>query len=139
MKGPAHEVPRGPKINRDSLSIPLSPESSDLREELTKVAVLTLEEGFVNESSLLAVIPSLINVSLAGPISPLNDCIFLLPLMNREEVKELCKMGKFKAMTKDGQCVLKIAPWSAEIGAIGRVSGEGRWILIWNLPLHAWC
>lgn len=36
------------KINRASLSIPLSPESSDLREELAKVAVLSLEEGFVN-------------------------------------------------------------------------------------------
>lgn len=110
-----------------------------LREELAKVAVLSLEEGFVNEANLLAVMPSIINKELASPITPLYDCTFLLPLRSREEVKELCKLGKFKVKTKDGPCIVMISPWSAELGTVGRASREGQWVLIWNLPFHAWC
>lgn len=41
-------------------------------------------------------------------------------------------------VTKEGPCTLKLAPWSAEIGADGRASGTGQWIHLWNLPLHGW-
>lgn len=67
----------------------------------------------------LTVIPSIINRDLAGPITPLNDCDLLVPLANRDEGKELCKLGSFKGETKDSPCVLKLAPWSAELGTIG--------------------
>lgn len=129
---------RDQKLTRTSLSIPLPPESGGLREDLAKVAVLSLVEDQANESNLLDVIPSVLNMSLAGPITSVNECTFLIPLASREEVKELCKMGKFKVRTKDGPCELLLAPWSAKLGAIARASGEGQWVLIWNLPLHAW-
>lgn len=138
-QGASLVVLRTQQIHQASFSILLYPEAVELREELAKVAVLSLEEGYVNDSNPLAVMPSIINKELVGPITPVNDCNFLLPLKSRDEVKDLCKLGKFKVMTKDGPCKVLISPWSAELGAVGRASGEGHWVLIWNLPLHAWC
>lgn len=88
---------------------------------------------------MLVVLPSIFNRELAGPVTPLNDCHFLLPMGSREEMKELCQLGTFLAVTKDGPCVLNLSPWSAELGATGRALGDGQWVHIWNLPLHAWC
>lgn len=70
---------------------------------------------------------------------PMNECTFLVLLAKMEEVKEIYKMSTFKVDTKDGPCSLKVAPWSAELGADGRAAGDGHWVMIWNLPLHAWC
>lgn len=84
-----------------ALSLPLSPEVSDICEELVKVTVLSLMNSFVNESSILEVMPSIINLALLRPITPLNNCMFLVPWTNREEVKEVCKLGQFKVVTKD--------------------------------------
>lgn len=117
---------REAKVNRISLSVSLSPESEELREDLAKVAVLSLEDGYVNDTTLRAIIPSLINKELVGPITPLNGAHYLLPMESREGVKELCKLGSFTAATKDGPCRLKIALWSAELGAEGRASGDGQ-------------
>lgn len=69
---------------RVAMSIPLSPEVSDIREELAKLAILTHVDGCVNESSILEVAPAIINHALSGPITPLNDRMFLVPLKNRE-------------------------------------------------------
>lgn len=97
---------------------------------MAKVAVLSIVEGFVNEDSVLEVIPSVVNTKLAGPITPITKNSFLLPFANREEVCDMVKLGTFKVKTKDGPCSLKLAYWSAEFGAIGRVTGEGQWVLI---------
>lgn len=132
-------VQRGERSNKVSLSISLSPKLEELRDDLAKVAVLSLEAGHVNEFCLIEVIPSLINKDLAGPITPINDDTYFLPTGCREDVNELCKLGSFTASTSDGPCKLKIAPWSVELGSMGRASGEGLWVHIWNLPLHAWC
>lgn len=58
------------------ISLLLSPEVSTTREELAKVAILSIVDGHVNDSSVLEVAPALINVQLAGPITPLNECTF---------------------------------------------------------------
>lgn len=81
------------------------------------MAILSIVEGDVNESSVLEVAPALINWTLAGPITPLNEYNFMVPLKSRAEVKEICKLGTFKALTKDSICSLHLAPWSAELGA----------------------
>lgn len=135
----AAETTRLPNVRRALLSISLSPEILDIREELAKVAVISVVSCFVNANSVIEILPSVITVSIAGPITPLNDCTFLVPLASKEEVKLVCKMEKVKASTKDGVCMLKLSPWSAELGVDGRAEGTGRWILIWNLPLHGWC
>lgn len=83
------------------------------------MVVLSLVDGYVNESTILEVAPSIINHALAEPLTPLNDCMFLVPLKNREEVKEVCKLGMFKMATKDGPCTMKLASYSAELGADG--------------------
>lgn len=85
----------------------LSPEITNVREELAKVAVAS---GFVNKSSILELLPSLVNRSLAGPLTLVIESNFLLPLVSREEVKYVCKLGSFKVSTKDGDHVLKMAP-----------------------------
>lgn len=126
------------RVSCTSISIFLTPEIENLRDELAKVAVLSLVEGFANEPSILEEAPSFINRTLAGPLTPLNGCSYLVPLTSRKEVREVCKLGTFKVATKDGPCTLKITPWSAEIGAISRASGSSQWIHLWNLPLHHW-
>lgn len=112
-------IPKDRRPTHVSLSLPLTPEIEKIRGDLFRVAVLSLVEGFINEASVLEVAPTIINKSLAGPITPLNDCCFLVPLANREEVKEVCRFGTAKVATKDGPCTLRISPWSAEIGADG--------------------
>lgn len=121
------------------LSLSLTLKISELREKPAKVVVLTLMEGFVNKASIVEVAPSIINKPLAGPITPLNEIALLFLLASREDVKEVCKIGSFKVVTKDGPYTMKISPWSAEIRADDRASGEGQWIHIWNLPLNGWC
>lgn len=79
--------------HRVALFLALSLEVTCIRVELPKVAVLSLVDGFVNESSILEVAPSIFNLDLSGPIIPLNDCMFLVPLKNREEVKKVYKLG----------------------------------------------
>ncbi|KAH7681768.1 Zinc finger CCHC-type protein [Dioscorea alata] len=116
--------------SKAALSLSLNPEAETAREELASVVVVTIVEGFVNEGSVLEVVPSIINKCLAGPITPLSDIAFLIPLASRDEVKEVCKLGSFKVATKDGPCTLKLSPWSAEIGTAGRASGRGQWITI---------
>lgn len=66
------------------------------------MVVLSLVDVFVNESSVLEIAPTIINHSLAGPITPLNEYTFLVPLASREEVKEVCKVGTSRVMMKDG-------------------------------------
>lgn len=130
------QIPQRPR--RVVLSLVLSLEINVTRDELAKVAVLTVVSGYVNVHSVLEVAPTLINRQLAGPITPLNEDAFLVPLASRDEVKEVCKLGTFSVATKDGPCTLRLAPWTTELGADGRASGEGLWVLVWNLPLHAW-
>lgn len=48
------------RTSRASLSISLTPEIEKLRVELAKVAVLSLVEGHVNETSVLEVAPTII-------------------------------------------------------------------------------
>lgn len=96
-------------------------------------------DGYVNESSVMEIVPLVVNTKLAGPITPITENSFLLPFANREEVREVAKLGTFKVSTKDGPCTLNLAYWSAELGAVGKATGEGQWVLIWNLPLHGWC
>ncbi|KAH7690551.1 Zinc finger CCHC-type protein [Dioscorea alata] len=127
------------KPTRTAISLPLHPETSSLRDELAKVAVVGLTEGFVNEASILEIIPSIINKDIVGPITPINECNYIIPLSSRAEVKEIAKLGSVRAATKDGPCVLSFSHWSAELGAEGKASGEGCWVSIWNLPLHGWC
>lgn len=81
------------------------------REELSKVAILSIVDGHVNDSSVLVVAPALINVPLAGPITLVNEFNFLVPLASRAEVKEVCKLGTFTASTRDGICRLRLVPW----------------------------
>lgn len=89
------------------------------------MVVILLVEGFINEDIILEVIPPIINRNLAGPITQLNECTFIVPLASRVEVKEVSKLGSFKAATKDGPCTLKVSPWLEELGADRRVFGEG--------------
>lgn len=122
--------------NRASLSLPLSLESYELREELVKVAVLFMMGGFVNEECVMEIIPSILSSKMAGPIMALKETSFLIPFESRDEVREMVKLGTFEAMTKDGKCQLSMVHWTAEFGALGRVDGEGQRVCVWNLPLH---
>lgn len=110
-----------------------------MREELAMVVVVTILSGYVTDATLNEVIPYVINRTLAGPLIPLNDNTYLVPLTSRAEVKDVCKLDEVSFSKKDGICVARLAPWSAELGAVSRASGEGMWIRIWNLPLHGWC
>lgn len=123
-------VPNSGRLSHTSLSIALTQETEKIWDELAKVAVLSLVDGHVNDTSVLEVAPTIITMALAGPIMPLNDCSFLVPLANRDEVRKVCKLSTFKFSTKDGPCTLKMVPWSAEIGADGRASGSGQWVSI---------
>lgn len=68
---------------RTSLSLLLSPEITAVREELSKVVVVTLLSGYVSDKALEEVLPSIINCSLAGSLTPVNDITYLIPLSNR--------------------------------------------------------
>lgn len=138
LKSTLPELQCSHPASRVSISLPLSPEVCATREELAKVVILSIVEGHVNESSILEVAPTLLNVQLAGPITQVNESSFLVPLASRDKVKEVCKLGTFKASTKEGLCQLRVAPWSAELGLEGKASGEGQWMHLWNLPLNGW-
>lgn len=125
--------------SHSSLSLPLTQEIVTVREELALVVVVTILSGYVSDVGLGEVLPSVINRSLAGPLTPLNDKMYLVPLASRAEVNEVSKLDVVQFTTKDGSCSAKLAPWSAEIGAVDRASGDGIWVRIWNLPLHGWC
>lgn len=112
--------------NHASLSLSLSPESYELREELAKVTVLSLVRGNVNEGSVLEVMPSVIATKIAGPIVPLNESSFLIPFENRNKMREVVKLGTFDVMIKDGKCTVNLAHWMAELGALGRADGDGQ-------------
>lgn len=75
------------------------------------MAILPIVAGFINESSMLEVAPSQVNKQLAGSITPVNECTFMVPLASKKNVKEVSKLGTFKVLIKDGPCSLKIAPW----------------------------
>lgn len=82
-------VPQKSKLSRAAISIPLSSKIASNREELSKVAILSIVTGFVNVKSILELAHSLINHPLAGLITLMNDCHFLVPLASREVVKEV--------------------------------------------------
>lgn len=46
--------------------------------------------------------------------------------------------GDVQGVDEGRHCNLCLAPWSAELGATGRASGDGQWMQVWNLPLHGW-
>lgn len=125
---PARSPPRPRPVVpwRSSLSLPLISEITTVREELSKVAVLTLLSGYITDSALGEVLPSIINCSLAGSLTAVNDISYLVPLSSRAEVKEVCMLDVVTLATKDGRCTARIAPWSAEMGATDRAAGEGQ-------------
>lgn len=55
-------------IIQASVSLSLSSEVTSLREELAKVAVVSIIDGFVNIKSVIEVLP-IINTPLPGPIT----------------------------------------------------------------------
>lgn len=73
---------------------------------------------------------AVINRVLVGPITLLNECIFLVPLASREEVKEVRKLRSFRVETKDGPYTLNLARWLVEIGVDSCASREGQWTII---------
>lgn len=81
------------------------------------MAVLSLVSCFINEASVMEIAPSVVNKSLARPITTLNEGMFLVSLASKEKVKEVCKLVTFKASTKDDSCTLKLASWSTKLGA----------------------
>lgn len=93
--------------------------------------MVSVVSGFINESSVIEVIPS-----LAEPITPLNDNNFLVPVVTLEEVKALFKVESTKVVTIEGICPLKLSPWMTELGVDGKATGIGQWVLIWNLLLY---
>lgn len=97
-----------------------------LREELAKVIVLSIIEGFVNEASILEVIPFVINTKLVGPIMPITENFFFLPFTRREDVHDVVKLKMIRVKKKDGPCSLKLAYWSAELGDSKRAAVEGQ-------------
>lgn len=50
-----------PPPSHVSLSLSLTPEIEKMRKDLAQVAILSLVEGFVNNSSILEVVPSILN------------------------------------------------------------------------------
>lgn len=56
----------------------------------------------------------------------MNDYTFLVSLASRDEVKEVYKLDVMKMSTKYGGCALKVAPWSAELGADSQAAGVGQ-------------
>lgn len=121
------------------LSIPILPEASDIRNNLEIVGILSIRKGQISEGVFFDAIPSVLNFPLSGPITLVNDDVFLLSMASKEEVKATCNLGTFKLSSKQGLCSLSISPWTIELGALGKVSGIGQWVHLWNVPLHGWC
>lgn len=108
------------------MSLALSLEIADIREDLAKVAVVSIVEGFVNEKSVLEIILKIVNIPIAGLITLINDCNFLVLLVSREEVKQVYKLDVLKVLTKDNDCMLKLAPWKVELGTDSKASEAGQ-------------
>lgn len=89
------------------------------------MAVVSVSSGYVNKNSVIEVCHSIFNSLIARPITLVNNCTFLVPMMSRKKVKEVCKLGLMQVSTKDGGCLLKMAPWSAKLGANGKATGVG--------------
>lgn len=109
------------------ISLPLSPEIEVSWDELAEVAILSIIEGTVKETSVLVIAPSIINAQLARPITLMNECHFLVPLASREKVKVACKVGSFKAMTKAAPALsrwyLGRRSWMLMGGLLAKVNG----------------
>lgn len=97
-----------PRARHLSLSLALSPEITSIHKELAKMAFLTVSSGFITDSSLEEVFPSVIPFPLAGPLTLVTEDTYLVPLENKEEVKEVCKQGTLKITSKEGTCSLKL-------------------------------
>lgn len=93
----------------------------------------------ISEKVLIDAIPTNLNAPLMGPITSVNDDVYLLPMASKEKVKMVSSLGVFELFSKKGLCSMSISPWSADLNALGRASGHGQWMLIWNVPLHGWC
>lgn len=94
-----------------------------MRDELAKVAIFSLMEGFINEASILEVAPSIISKPLTGLITLLNEYVFFVLLKSPQEVKKVSKLGSFKVVTKDDPYTTMLSPWSTELEADGRALG----------------
>lgn len=49
-----------------------------------KLAVISIVSNFVNKNSILEIIPTIVNVPIAKPITPINDCTFLVLLVSKK-------------------------------------------------------
>lgn len=87
------------------LSLLLTSEIATVREELSLVVVVTIISKYVMDSAMDEVLPSVINHCLAGPLTPLHDNTYLIPLSSHADVKKFSKMEVAKFATKDG-CAL---------------------------------
>lgn len=92
------------------MSLPLTPEITAVREELSKVVVVTLLSRYVSDKDLEKVLSSIINCSPAGSLTPVNDITYLILLSSRAEVKEVSNLDVVSFVTKDGRCSAKLAP-----------------------------
>lgn len=122
--------PRQPQPTKLNLSIALSLEVAKIRDEFDSVAILTVSSGQICEKILEKAIPLVLNSSLVRLITPLNDNAYLLPLNSFEDVEKVCKLGIFDLSSKQGLCTLSLSPWSSELGAWGKASVVGQWMLI---------
>ncbi|KAH7689328.1 Zinc finger CCHC-type protein [Dioscorea alata] len=138
-QGSNSEVLGRPSSSQAKLSIPIPREAEEIRDNLEMVAILSLRSGQISENVLAEAIPNILNIPLKGPITPVNDDNYIIPLGSKDEVKMACSLGVFELSSKQGLCSMSISPWSADFGTLGRASGIAQWVLIWNIPLHGWC
>lgn len=87
-EAPTSLAQRSPELcpltaSHSSLSLPLIPEIAAVREELALVVVVTILSGYVSDAGLVEVLPTVINRSLARPLTPLNDNMYLVSLASR--------------------------------------------------------
>lgn len=67
------------------MTLSLLPEIVELREELSKVVVLSRVVAFVNEASMIGTVPLIINKPLVGPITPLEFGVEMLAEANIQQ------------------------------------------------------
>lgn len=118
------------------LSLPIPPEADEIRDDLENVGILSLRKGQISKGVICDALSSVLNIPLSGPITPINDDSYPIPLASKEEVKKACSLGIFELSSKQGLCSMSVAPWSAEMGALGKDSGVSKWVHVWNVPLH---
>lgn len=75
----------------------------------------------MTDATLNEVIPYVINRTLAGPLIPLNDNMYLVPLTSRAEVKDVCKLDEVSFSKKGWDlrgetCSLVGGAWGSEPG-----------------------